>query len=169
MIITVTNSGNESIRVDDFDRALRFSWAEPTRILTAEVIEASPEGLQPTIRTGANEITVDPLLLNPGDWLRIKTLINNVGKLSVDARVVGLKRISKTITNGKDTFVRRLLLVAAAAVVGIMTMLVGEGLGLWVANGRAELRIAQGVILVGNSGFVVGRDLLMQQSGNARS
>ena len=169
VIITVTNSGNESIRVDDFDRALRFSWAEPTRILTAEVIEASPEGLQPTIRTGANEITVDPLLLNPGDWLRIKTLINNVGKLSVDARVVGLKRISKTITSGKDTFVRRLLLVAAAAVVGIMTMLVGEGLGLWVANGRAELRIAQGVILVGNSGFVVGRDLLMQQSGNARS
>jgi hypothetical protein len=41
--ITINNSGNESIKSDDFERALRFSWAEPARILTAEVVEVSPE------------------------------------------------------------------------------------------------------------------------------
>ena len=65
MNITVNNWGNEAIRVDDFERPLRFSWSEPATILTAEVIEVSPESLQPTIRVGVNEMVVDPLLLNP--------------------------------------------------------------------------------------------------------
>lgn len=79
--------------MDDFERPLRFSWSEPSKLLTAEVMEVSPESLQPTIRAGVNEIVVDPL--NPGDWLRIKTLIDQGSKLSVDARVVGVKRIAK--------------------------------------------------------------------------
>src|SRR5208283_2997382 len=86
LIITLNNSGNEPIRVDDFERPLRFSWPEPARILTAEVAEVSPEGLQPTINAGVDEIVIDPLLLNPGDWLRIKILINQATKISVDAR-----------------------------------------------------------------------------------
>jgi hypothetical protein len=146
VIITVNNWGNEPIRVDDFERPLRFSWSEPAKILTAEVIEVSPESLQPTIKAGVNEIVVDPLLLNPGDWLRIKILINQLSKLSVDARVVGIKRISKVIAGGKVTSDKTLRLLAAMGFVGaliILLMLAGEGLGLWVANGRAEERITQ--------------------------
>jgi hypothetical protein len=141
VIITINNSGNESIRVDDFERALRFSWAEPARVLTAEVVEVNPESLQPTIKTGVNEIVLNPLLLNPGDWLRIKTLINQVGKLSVDARVVGVKRITKTTASGKNTTTRTFLLMAAVAVLSLLIMLTGEGLGLFIRNGRAEMRI----------------------------
>src|ERR1700730_18668817 len=50
VIITVNNWGNEPIQVNDFERPLRFSWSEPAKNLTAEVIEVSPESLQPTIR-----------------------------------------------------------------------------------------------------------------------
>jgi hypothetical protein len=129
---------------------LRFSWAEPARILTAEVVEVSPESLQPTIKAGGNEIVLDPLLLNPGDWLRVKILINQVSKLSVDARIVGVKRISKTIESGKETFgiVRKLLLVAALGFVFLIVMLVGEWSGLVVANGRAEVHLIQVFALV---------------------
>ncbi len=150
VIITVTNWGNEPIRVDDFERPLRFSWSEPSKILTADVMEVSPESLQPTIRAGVNEIVVDPLLLNPGDWLRIKTLIDQGSKLSVDARVVGVKRIAKAVASGKVTSDKTLRLVAAMGFVGTLTillMLAGQGLGLWVANGRAEQRITQVFIL----------------------
>jgi hypothetical protein len=139
--ITVNNWGNEPIRVDDFERPLRFSWAEPARILTAEVVEVNPESLQPTIKAGVNEIVVHPLLLNPGDWLRIKALINQVSKLSVDARVVGVKRIFKAVSSGKvtsDKMLRSLAVMGISAVLIILLMLVGERLGLWVANGRAE-------------------------------
>jgi uncharacterized membrane protein len=150
LMLTVNNSGNEPIRVDDFERALRFSWADPAKILTAEVVEVSPESLHPTIIAGSNEIVLDPLLLNPGDWLRVKTLINQVSKLSVDARIAGVKRISKTIENGKETFgfVKKLWLLAALGFVFLIVILVGEESGLLVANGRAELRLTHVFVLV---------------------
>src|ERR1035441_10217871 len=37
VIITVNNLGNEPIRLDDFERPLRFSWSEPAKIRTSEV------------------------------------------------------------------------------------------------------------------------------------
>jgi hypothetical protein len=147
VVITVNNSGNESIRADDFERALRFSWAEPARILTAEVVEVSPESLQPTIKAGVNEIVVDPLLLNRGDWLRIKTLINQVGKMSVDARVVGVKRILKAVATSKGPSAKKLLFIGIAGMTGLLLIILGEALGLWAANGRVELSLAKIVVL----------------------
>jgi hypothetical protein len=140
VIITVNNYGNEPIRVDDFERPLRFSWSAPAKILAAEVIEVNPETLQPTIQAGVSEIVVDPLLLNPGDWLRIRTLINQAGKLSVDARVVGVKRITKAVASAK-TPPKTYRLSANIGALTILLLLAGRGLGLWVANGELEVRI----------------------------
>jgi len=142
--ITVSNWGNEPIRAEDFERPLRFSWSEPAKILTAEVIEGSPETLKPRIDVGASEVVLTPLLLNPGDSFRITTLINQVSKLSVDARIVGVKQINKFVSSGKVTSDRTLRLLAFmgfAGVLIILLILAGQALGLWVANGRAEQRI----------------------------
>jgi hypothetical protein len=142
VIITVNNWGNEPIRVDDFERPLRFSWSEPAKILAAEVIEVNPESLQPTIKTGASEIVMDPLLLNPGDQFQIKTLINQVSKLLVDARVVGVKRI--TVASGmvtSDKQFRNFMAMLLSAVLTLLVVLAGENWGLWVANGRIEKNI----------------------------
>ena len=150
LMITVNNSGNEPIRAEDFERPLRFSWAEPAGILAAEVEEVNPEALQPSVKVGQNEIVLEPLLLNPGDWLRIKILINQVGKLSVDARVLGVKRISKTISSGKPTLPRTLAWAAAVGFGGLIGMIVGESSGLLVPNGRGEVGIvrAAGLVMV---------------------
>jgi hypothetical protein len=91
---------------------------------------------------------LNPLLLNPGDWLRIKTLINQVGKLSVDARVVGVKRITKTTASGKDTGARTMLLIAAVGVLSLIIMLAGEGSGVLVPNGQAEIRIFRVMVFI---------------------
>jgi hypothetical protein len=146
VMIMVNNSGNEPIRAEDFERPLRFSWAEPAGILAAEVEEANPEALQPTVKIGTNEIVLEPLLLNPGDWLRIKILINQAGKVSVDARVVGVKRISKTVSSGKVKFPRTFVWAAAVGLVGLMVMWAGEASGLLVPNGLGEKRIAAFIV-----------------------
>ena len=80
--------------------------------------------------------------------LRIKTLINQAGKLSVDARVVGVKRIGKTVAVAKVTFPRTLVWAAGLAIVGLIAMLVGEASGLLVPNGHAELRLVKAGALV---------------------
>jgi hypothetical protein len=123
VMITVNNWGNEPIRVNDFERPLRFGWSAPSRILMAEVIDASPESLQPTIRAGVNEVLVDPLLLNPGDWFRIKSLINEASKLSVDARVVGVKRITKVVASDKVTSDKIARFFGVMGIVAFLTIL----------------------------------------------
>jgi hypothetical protein len=155
LIITVNSWGNEPIRVDDFERPLRFSWPEPARILNAEVAEASPESLQPKIKVGANEIVVDPLLLNPGDWLRMKILINQGTKISVDGRVVGVKRITVAAPGmgAPDKTPRRFLEMAVVLVLTLFVVLAGENWGLWVANGRAERNIVA-VVFLGTLFFI---------------
>ena len=148
VIITVNNLGNEPIRVDDFERPLRFSWSEPAKILVAEVIEVNPETLQPRIKAGVSEIVVDPLLLNPGDWLRIRTLINQAGKLSVDARVVGVKRITKAVASVKGASDKSFRLGAIMGALALSLILAGRGLGYWAANGQAEQRITEIFLIV---------------------
>jgi hypothetical protein len=148
VIITITNWGNEPIRVDDFERPLRFSWSEPAKILAAEVIDVRPESLQPTIRAGVNEIVLDPLLLNPDDRFQIKTLINQVSKLSVDVRIAGVKRI--TDASGRatsDKTFRALMGMLLGAALTLLVVLAGENLGLWVANGRVEKEISVALVL----------------------
>jgi hypothetical protein len=154
VIITVNNTGNEPIRVADFERALRFGWAEPVRILAAEVVEVSPESLQPTIKAGASEIVLEPLLLNAGDWLRIKTLINQVGKLSVDARIAGIKRIRKTIGGTTGSSAKRLLFIGVGGAACLLLIIAGEALGLWAANGVVELNLAR-IMALGIGFFLV--------------
>lgn len=143
VIITVKNWGNDTIRTDDFERLLQFSCSEPARILSAEVAEVSPESLQPKIRVGVHEIVVDRLLLNPGDWFQIKTMINQFNKLSVDARIVGVKQITKAAASAKtpDTFIKMMVGIALVGSVMVLSLLLGEHLGGWKANGLFERRI----------------------------
>jgi hypothetical protein len=70
-IITINNSGSEPIRAEDFERPLGFQWEGPAQILTADLVSARPPSLRPVIKTGVSEITLEPLLLNGGDWLQI--------------------------------------------------------------------------------------------------
>ena len=144
-IITINNWGNEPIRVEDFERPLRFRWDEPARILSAEVIEVTPPNLRPTIMVSGNEIVLDPLLLNQGDQIRMKALINQGRELSVDARIVGVKRVTKRLASDREASLRvdRLFKVlGSVCVVAILLMLAGRMAGFWVADGRAEQRIA---------------------------
>jgi hypothetical protein len=148
--ITINNLGNEPVRADDFERPMRFSWPEPARILTAEVMEVSPETLQPRIKAGPGEIALDPLLLNPGDWLRMRALINQAGKLFVDARVVGVRRINKVNTSEKarSATPRSFAIMGALGAGAVLLIEAGQKLGLWIADGQAEERITLTVLVV---------------------
>ena len=147
--ITVSNSGNEPVKADDFERALRFTWPQAARILTAEVIETNPQTLAPTIKIGLSEIALDPQLLNSGDFLRIRVLINQPGKLSVDARVVGVKQIKK-VNASETSHHETSRLFAAMGAVGsgaVLAILAGQKLGFWASGGPAERVITDVTLL----------------------
>lgn len=140
LIITVSNWGNEAIRLEDFERPLRFSWHEPARILTAEITEVRPESLRPTFRFAVtNELVVDPLLLNPGDSFQMKVLMNQSSKLSVDARIVGVQQITKAVSSVKTQSMTLKMLVGMGltAMLFFAALLVGDSR---TASGRVGTR-----------------------------
>ena len=70
-------------------------------------------------------------------------MINQFNKLSVDARIVGFKQITKAAASAKtpDTFIKMMVGIALVGSVMVLSLLLGEHLGGWKANGLFERRI----------------------------
>jgi hypothetical protein len=141
VILTVECLGNEPIQSSDFERPLRFYWSEPARILSAEIIASNPKNLRPIIKVGANEIVVEPLLLNPEDGLQMKVLIDQAAKLSVDGRIVGVKRFTKVVPIDplkSNKYFRHVVVVVIAGNLLLLLLAAGRCAGFWAARSRAE-------------------------------
>jgi hypothetical protein len=125
LLVRFTNSGNQPIESDDYERPLNLSVEAPSRVLTVQVAETNPSNLLPDLLPdGAGgwrdeippELALDSelrtvpfrsVLLNPGDSFTIKMLVSQFtpGRLGIDARIVGVKSISMA----KEDRVRHLL------------------------------------------------------------
>jgi hypothetical protein len=113
--IKVTNSGNQPIKSDDYERSLTMSVDAPARILTAQVIETNPSNLLPellpdgsggwqsqlpaelALDTDLRVIQLKPTLLNPGDSFKAKMLVSEFTRshFHLDGRIVGVKDIEE--------------------------------------------------------------------------
>jgi len=138
-MITIKNSGSEPIRAEDFERPLGFRWEGPAQVLTADLVSVRPTSLRPVIKAGVSEISLEPLLLNGGDWLQIKALVNESGPHSVDGRIVGVKRLK---LEAADPSARLMGWLLAAPLSALALTLLGRVIGLWAPEGRAEKGIA---------------------------
>jgi hypothetical protein len=104
LIIKVTNSGNVPIRQEDFELPLAFSFGSEAQVLSYEVIESPPQGLQTSLRRsgGGRGIVLNPLLLNPSDAVILKFILAQyTGKLVPTSRVVGVKQV-RCVTEPKS-------------------------------------------------------------------
>ena len=97
VLVTISNSGHESIKADDFSGSMRLFLGETAQILSFEVVEPHPIDLTPEVRADGNTLTLEPLLLNRGDTFQVKALVNNVGSVNLVGRIVGVRSIAKGI------------------------------------------------------------------------
>ena len=134
-VITINNSGSEPIRAEDFERPLGFQWEGPAKVLTADLVSAKPTSLRPVINTGLSGIALEPLLLNGGDWLQVKALLDESGAYSVDGRIVGVKELKEGTA---DPSARAQMKYFGGVLAMPILALVGRMLGLWAPDGPAE-------------------------------
>lgn len=89
--LEVSNSGSQSISAADFESAAIIQ-AGKAQVLQASVTSRSPLSLSPKLTTSAAGIVLQPLLLNPGDRIRL-TVVTSGGKPSftASARVAGVR------------------------------------------------------------------------------
>jgi len=99
-VIKLLNAGNVPIVSSDYERQVRLNFGEDARVLTAEVSDVEPTGLEIEITIQDSFILLNPVLLNSGDVIVVKALVSNYkDQFTVDGRIVGVK----SITPQKDT------------------------------------------------------------------
>jgi hypothetical protein len=131
IIVKIVNSGKLPILDADFVNPLEFDFGKKTELLSAEIMDTVPSNLQVSISLVSEVIKISPLLLNPGDSIKLKVLMSGYDDtLNVSTRVVGVKEITGLDQTDKEKRVRRSYKIAIVVVIyGLMVALVLPILG----------------------------------------
>lgn len=102
-VFDLKNNGSRPIPQSDFEVPVEINAKEPVRIVSVELASVKPNDLKPIISSHDGGITIQPLLLNPSDTLRM-TAVTTGGnpEFSIRARISGIQRIDiddKTTTS----------------------------------------------------------------------
>lgn len=132
-------------------KEVSFSFGKSAHVVEAEIVAQSPPDIGAEVRiTGSesNGVTLEPVLLNQGDWVRIKVIVENpevdvhklpfggLSQITAAGRIIGIKRIQR----------RR----------SIQTLTL-YGLGVAVMSGSLSDIVALASYLIGHPEFVYTR------------
>jgi hypothetical protein len=73
-IIAVGNSGAKPIHASDFEGPIKITVAKPAKLLRSQMVRREPQSLEPVVFTNEQMLTIEPMLLNPGDLLTLEIL-----------------------------------------------------------------------------------------------
>lgn len=87
------------IATTQYERNISFSFGKQARVIEAHVIEEHPPGFGVEFYIeGSHEekLVLKPVLLNRGDWIRLKVMVENPTEpVSAAGRILGIKKIQK--------------------------------------------------------------------------
>jgi len=110
VMIEFKNSGTDPILPGDFIQPLGVTFGSESKLLTSEIVETFPTESSPIVTTTAGGLVVTPLLINQGDFLRAKCLVENyAGSVRPSGRIVGVREIGMEMPD--ETLPGSLLLV----------------------------------------------------------
>lgn len=105
MFLEVQNSGNHPISRSDFDVPFSIEFKPPAYIISAVVDAEEPGNLGVNLEVVAHKVTLQPILLNPGDKFTLKLLLSSDSKeYRVSGRVIGVKDIVESRPGGNYTW-----------------------------------------------------------------
>jgi hypothetical protein len=111
LVVKIINNGNVAIASADYEKNIFIGTGASSKILSAAITEVDPENLAVDLVTQESNIQITPTLLNPRDSISLKLLVSDfAGKLAVDARVIGIKKIERV---GATTGLHSLLMLVA--------------------------------------------------------
>jgi hypothetical protein len=142
--LRILNTGNLAVSSSDYERPIRVSFGAESSVLTAEVVRVHPTSLRMACQPDGDGFVLEPVMLNGGDWVRVRTLVSRAGKVSADSRILGVSQITPRREGSTQRF--RLLLGFGFAVLGFGLVLAASSvnsipvlLGAIVALGASLL------------------------------
>lgn len=102
--IAIVNSGEIPVKREDFDTPIQIE-IDGGKILSSQVIKTYPGNLETSINYNDSRITLQPLLLNPRDFILLSLLTDNKIEVSrVHARIAGINAIDRIAEAPSDVF-----------------------------------------------------------------
>lgn len=91
--VRIANDGNVEIRPDDFQMPLLVQW-EGARLLAVKVTASQPDGLRVEYSLDGDTSSIEPLLMNVGDWFDVDVLLDG-GQAApvITTRIAGVRSI----------------------------------------------------------------------------
>ena len=101
MFLEVQNAGNQPVSRSDFDVPFAIEFEPPAYIISAVVDAEEPDNLGVTLEVAEQKVTLQPILLNPGDTFTLKLLLSSDSKkFAITGRVIGVKEIAESRPGG---------------------------------------------------------------------
>ena len=94
-VLEFSNSGSRPIVTSDFEGPIRISTEGTSKLVKARTTSSSPTSLEPVLSLAEGVVLLSPLLLNPGDTIRITAVAAGAKPaFTARARVAGVVEIS---------------------------------------------------------------------------
>ncbi len=91
--------GGVDISSTQYERNISFSFGSQARVIEADVMEEHPPGIGVEFSnqgSGEEELVLNPVLLNRGNWIRLKVMVENpTDPVSAAGRILGIKKIQR--------------------------------------------------------------------------
>nr|WP_145545811.1 hypothetical protein [Variovorax boronicumulans] len=93
--LEIKNSGNQPILKSDFATPIDLKVGRGTRVFRLASVESVPPAIKPEVTQTADQVKLEPLLLNPGDIVRLSVLtVGSRPSFETTTRVVGVKDVA---------------------------------------------------------------------------
>ncbi len=124
LFFIVYNSGNVPIEKDDYETDISLTLGDEISILNARTVSTHPEGIPTNVRYSNSTITLDALLLNPGDEIRIQGLVTGtVADHKAQVRIAGVEKIQYQPVFGAETNANQVTVYLGFTLSGIFIVL----------------------------------------------
>ncbi|ABX04006.1 hypothetical protein Haur_1361 [Herpetosiphon aurantiacus DSM 785] len=128
ILLEITNDGDIPIIKSDYEMPITIEIDNQEQILSANIVDVSPENLTIPLSVTNKRITLDPVLLNPEDKITIKILINNQSNINISSRIIGINNIKDTTIPKKSISSVVFLIFITFSVVAYAPLLIIENL-----------------------------------------
>lgn len=132
--VRIANDGNVEIRSDDFEVPLLVQW-EGARLLAVKVTAWQPSGLRVECSLDGDSFSVEPLLMNVGDWFDVDVLLDGgQATPAIATRIAGVRSIEPVERRARrqDRWFTTLAGVVGVGGIALSGFVPGSALkGLW--------------------------------------
>jgi len=103
-VLKISNNGNIPIMKKDYDKPITIKINNKSKIVNYKVGDKNPENIDVLLKSENNNIIIEPLLLNPTDFILLEIITKN-GKpdFNIATRIVGIPKINLIETKINET------------------------------------------------------------------